>query len=319
MATPQTGRTLAEMQKLDTESFAPAVIDEIINRDPIIARVPYITLGGTQFRYLRENTLAEPEFFTLDEELVENNPTVTEVTLTLKQIGQNADTEGFASTLESRQSQRQFVLTQVAKGMLEKVGERFVYANNSSASKEFNGIHALMPAAQTQNEGSGATGSALNLLTLSTAKDTVKNGRVQLFSLPPAIKLQISGFVNHASSHPVRTEKNEFGVLTDFYDNVPMEFNDRQVMTETIASGTFSAKTGGATGSIFALQFGLPMSSNPGFFGIEGPRGMSATPIGWLHNKDKWRDRMLWELALGLGSTKAVARVDGITNATVVA
>ena len=316
---PQTGSTLAEMQKHDTESVAPAVIDETITRDPITTRVPYLTLGGTQFRYLRESTDTEPEFFTLDEELIENNPTVTEVTLTLKQIGQNADTEGFATTLESRKSQRGYVLFQVAKGMMEKIGERFVYGNNTSASKEFNGIHALMPSSQTQNEGSSATGDALNLLTLSTAKDTVKNGRVQLFSLASAVKLQISGFVNHASAHPIRTEKNEFGILTDFYDNVPLEINDRQVQTETISGGTFSAKTGGATSSIFALQFGLPQSSNPGIFGLQGPRGMSATPIGYLHNKDKWRDRMIWEVALGLGSTKSVARVDGITNATVTA
>ena len=47
---PQTGSTLAEMQKHDTESFAPAVIDEIINRDPITTRVTFLTLGGTQFR-----------------------------------------------------------------------------------------------------------------------------------------------------------------------------------------------------------------------------------------------------------------------------
>ena len=316
---PETASTLAEMQKHDTESFAPAVIDEIINRDPVLPRVPYLTLNGTQFRYLRESTNPEPAFFTLDEELVENNPTVTNVTLTLKQIGQNADTEGFASTLEGRKSQRGYVIGQVAKGMLEKIGERLIYANNSNASKEFNGIHALAPSAQTSNEGTSSTGSALNLLTMSTNKDLVKSGRVGLFTMPSAIKLQISGFVNHSSSHPIRTEKNQFGELTDHYDNTPMEINDRQVLTETIASGTFSAKTGGATGSIFAMQFGLPQSSNPGIFGLQGPRGLTAIAIGWLHNKDKWRDRLLWDVAFGLGSTKAIGRIDGITDATVVA
>ena len=142
---PQTGSTLAEMQKHDTESFAPAVIDEIINRDPITTRVPYLTLGGTQFRYLRESTNTEPEFFTLDEELIENNPTVTEVTLTLKQIGQNADTEGFATTLESRKSQRGYVLLQVAKGMMEKIGERFVYGNNTVGILFFSFIFHIAP------------------------------------------------------------------------------------------------------------------------------------------------------------------------------
>lgn len=316
---PLTGKTLAEMQKYDTESFAPAVVDEIINRDPVLPRVPYITLGGTQFRYLRESTLPEPEFYDLDEELVENTSVATEVTVTLKRIGQNSDMEGFATTLESKQSQRSFELMQVAKGMLEKVGERLIYADNSNASKEFDGLQALMPAAQRTAEGAGATGSALNLLSLNTAIDDIRNGRASLLSVPSTINLQIGNFVNAASAHPVRYDKNEFGTLVKFFDSVPLEVNDRQVQTETIATGTYSAKTGGATATIFGLQFGLPTSSSPGIFGLQGPRGLSAIPIGWLHGKDKWRDRLLWELSFGLGSTKAISAVDGITDATVVA
>lgn len=316
---PLTGKTLTEMQKFDTESFAPAVVDEIINRDPALPRVVYLTLGGTQFRYLRESTLPEPEFYDLDEELVENTSVQAEVTVTLKRIGQNSDMEGFASTLESKQSQRSFELMQVAKGMLEKVGERLIYADNSSASKEFDGIHSLMPAAQRTAEGSSATGSALNLLSLNTAIDDVKNGRVAVLTVPSAINLQLGNFVNAASSHPIRYDKNEFGTLVKFFDNVPVEVNDRQVITETIATSTYSSKTGGATGTVFGLQFGLPTSSSPGIFGLQGPRGLSAIPIGWLHGKDKWRDRLLWEVSFGLGSTKAVSAVDGITNATVVA
>lgn len=314
-----TGKTLAEMQKLDTESFAPAVIDEIINRDPLLPRVVYLTLGGTQYRYLRENTLPEPEFYDLDEELVENTSTVTEVTVTLKRIGQNADMEGFATTLESRQSQRAFELMQVAKGMLEKVGERLVYANNSSNSKEFNGIQALMPSGQRTAEGSGATGSNLNLLSLNTAIDDVKNGRGSVISVASNINLQLGNFVNANSAHPIRYDMNQFGTLVKFFDTLPVEVNDRQVQTETIATSTFSAKTGGATSTAFVLQFGPPTSSSPGIFGLQGPRGLSAIPIGWLHGKDKWRDRLLWEVAFGLGSTKAVSAVDGITDASVTA
>lgn len=314
-----TGKTLAEMQKFDTESFAPAVVDEIINRDPVLPRIVYLTLGGTQFRYLRESTLPEPEFYDLDEELVENTSVNANVTVTLKRIGQNSDMEGFASTLESKQSQRAFELMQVAKGMLEKVGERAIYANNTSNPKEFNGIQALMPSGQRTAEGATSTGSNLNLISLNTALDDVKNGRASVLSVPSAVNLQLGNFVNANSAHPIRYDKNEFGTLVKFFDSVPVEVNDRQVQTETIATSTYSAKTGSNTSTVFALQFGLPTSSSPGIFGLQGPRGLTAIPIGWLHGKDKWRDRLLWEVSLGLGSTKAVSAIDGITNVAVTA
>jgi hypothetical protein len=308
------------MQQRSTEAFEAIVIDEIINADPTLPRVPFESLNGTQKRYLRESTIATPSFYGLDEELPEGTPTTTEVTVSLEQLGLNADTHGLADTLENSMGQRAFKLKQTAKAMLETVGDILIYGNNTSNDKEPNGIHALTPAAMTTNEGSTATGAQLNFSNLDASIHLVKSGKIQLLSVTREIHRQMGAFVNFSStSTPIRTEKNSFGEFIRMYNETELVWNDRQVQTETIADSTFSAKLGGATSSLFLLQFGLPNSGNPGIFGIQGADGMQPFEIGWLENKDVWRDRVRWRLAFGVGSTQAIGRVDGITDVAVAA
>ena len=314
--------TLAEMQRRSTEAFEAIVVDEIINSDPVLPRIPFESLNGTQKRYLRESTVATPSFYGLDEELPEGTPTTTEVTLTLEQLGLNADTHGLADTLENAMGQRAFKLKQTAKAMLEKVGDIVIYGNNTSNDKEPNGLHALTPTAQTTNEGSGTTGAQFNFSNLDLAIHSVKSGRIQLFTTTRELHRRIGAYVNTSSTNtPIRINKNEFGEFVRFYNETPIEFSDRQTQTENIAGGTFSAKTGGSPGtsSIFLLMFGMPGSATPGIFGVQGADGMKPFEIGWLENKDVWRDRVRWRLAFGLGSTQAIGRVDGITDVAVAA
>ena len=308
--------TLAEMQRRSTEAFEAIVVDEIINSDPVLPRIPFESLNGTEMRYLRESTVATPQFYGLDEELPEGTPTTTAVTLSLEQVGLNADTPGLADTLENSMGQRAFKLKQTAKAMLELIGDKVVYGNNTTNDKEPNGIHALTPAAQTTNE----TGGPLNFSNVDATIHKVKNGAPSVFVITREIHRRIGAFVNFSSTNtPIRTEKNSFGEFVRMYNETPIVWSDRQVQTEAISGGSFSAKTGGATSSLFMLMFGMPGSATPGIFGIQGADGMRPFEIGWLEDKDTWRDRIRWRLAFGLGSTQSIGRVDGITDAAVTA
>jgi hypothetical protein len=312
--------TLTEMQRRSTEAFEAIVVDEIINTDPVLPRVPFESLSGTEMRYLRESTVATPQFYGLDEELPEGTPVTTAVTLSLEQVGLNADTHGLADTMENAMGQRAYKLKQTAKAMLELIGDKVIYGNNTSNDKEPNGIHALTPAAQTTNEGTSSTGDGLNFSNVDATIHKVKNGTPQLFTVTREIHRRIGAFVNFSSTNtPIRTEKNAFGEFVRMYNETPIVWSDRQGQVESISGGTFSAKTGGATSSLFMLMFGMPGSSTPGIFGVQGADGMRPFEIGWLEDKDIWRDRIRWRLAFGLGSTQSIGRVDGITDAAVAA
>jgi len=317
-----TTQTVAQMNLLATESPVAGVVDEIINLDPLMEFVPFETLNGTQKRWIRESTLPTPQFYDVDEELVEGNPTFAEVTVALKQIAVDSTLPGLHVTKENVNAQRALNVNKIAKSLLEEVGEKMIYGNATSFSKEFNGLQALSPAAQTTNEGSSATGSALNLSNLDLTIDLVRNpSSPAVIMVNRQIKRRLNQSVSTSqiSTVPIRQTTDEFGRVVQFYQDLPLRRSDRMGQVETISGGTFSAQTGGATSSVFILTFGSPDSVSPGIFGIQGAGGIQYEDKGSDENKDNLRDRLKWYLAMGLGSTKSIGRIDGITDAAVVA
>jgi hypothetical protein len=317
-----TTQTVAQMNLLATESPVAGVVDEIINLDPLMEFVPFETLNGTQKRWIRESTLPTPQFYDVDEELVEGNPTFAEVTVSLKQIAVDSTLPGLHVTKENVNAQRALNVNKIAKSLLEEVGGKMIYGNATSYSKEFNGLQALSPAAQTTNEGSSSTGSALNLSNLDLTIDLVRNpSSPSVIMVNRQIKRRLNQSVSTSqiSTVPIRQTTDEFGRVVQFYQDLPLRRSDRMGQVEAISGGTFSAETGGATSSIFVLTFGSPDSVSPGIFGIQGAGGIQYEDKGSDENKDNLRDRLKWYLAMGLGSTKSIGRIDGITDAAVVA
>ena len=315
-----TTQTVAQMNLLATESPVAGVVDEIINLDPLMEFVPFETLNGTQKRWIRESTLPTPQFYDVDEELVEGNPTFAEVTVALKQIAVDSTLPGLHVTKENVNAQRALNVNKIAKSLLEEVGEKMIYGNATSFSKEFNGLQALSPAAQTTNEGSSSTGSPLNLSNLDLTIDLVRNpSSPAVIMVNRQIKRRLNQSVstNQITTVPIRQTTDEFGRVVQFYQDLPMRRSDRMGQVEVISGGTFSAQTGGATSSIFILTFGSPDSVSPGIFGIQGAGGIQYEDKGSDENKDNLRDRLKWYLAMGLGSTKSIGRIDGITDAAV--
>ena len=315
-----TTQTVAQMNLLATESPVAGVVDEIINLDPLMEFVPFETLNGTQKRWIRESTLPTPQFYDVDEELVEGNPTFAEVTVALKQIAVDSTLPGLHVTKENVNAQRALNVNKIAKSLLEEVGGKMIYGNATSFSKEFNGLQALSPAAQTTNEGSSATGAPLNLSNLDLTIDLVRNpSSPSVIMVNRQIKRRLNQSVSTSqiSTVPIRQTTDEFGRVVQFYQDLPMRRSDRMGQVEAISAGTFSAETGGATSSIFILTFGSPDSVSPGIFGIQGAGGIQYEDKGSDENKDNLRDRLKWYLAMGLGSTKSIGRIDGITDAAV--
>lgn len=312
--------TLTEMQRLSTESLTAGVIDEIINRDPITPRIPFRDFQGTQLTYVRESTVPTGQFYDVDETIVEGTPTTTQVNVSVKSIGLHADTPGFYDTLENVNSIRAYYIRGAAKGVMETVADKVVYGNSASSSKEFNGVHALLPAAQVVEEGTAGAGTGLNMANLDDAIHRVRNGNIDVITMTRALHRRFSGFVNFSSTNtPIQTGRNEFGQFITTYGNYQIAFNDFQTQTEAVSGTSYSAKTGGNTSSLFLLQFGDESSDKPGIFGIQGPGGMEVMPKGWVEDKDNYRDFIRWRLALGLGSTKSVAAVTGVTDAAIAA
>jgi hypothetical protein len=111
----------------------------------------------------------------------------------------------------------------------------------------------------------------------------------------------------------VQYEAGSIGQRVMFYDGVPVLESDFMVDTESISSGAFSAKTGGAASSILAVKVGEGRLA-----GLTNG-GIQVENVGALETKDARRWRCKWYVSLALFSTLALSRLDGISSADVVA
>jgi len=311
-------QTLAQMNLLTFSPLMAGVVDQIVEREPFLARLPFEDFQGNAFTYVRENTVPSGVFYDVDDTLSSTNPTYTSHTLTLKQVYGQADVPKLARTKSNVNDIAAIEALKVSKGMTRTIHDKFVYGNATSTPTEFDGLHALTSASFSTAEGSSSTGSALNFSNLDTNMNFVERqfGEPDIIMLNSTIRNRIRQFITVANAGLFNQTPDGFGRIVLSYNSVPIAVNDFMTQTETISSGTFSAKTGGATSSLFNIKFG---DSSSGLFAIQGAGGMQPEIFPVLEDKDNMRVRVTWYLAMGLGPTRALARVDGITDAAVAA
>jgi hypothetical protein len=196
----------------------------------------------------------------------------------------------------------------------------FWYGSNAADSKSFDGVHqffltggesAAELTAQSTHIGSGSTGAALAISDLDETKDKIRDGKPSCIVTNRTIRRRLTQYLRTLANIEYTTDN--FGNLLPTWDGLPLYADDFLTQTEVIASGKYSAKTGGATGSIFFLTFGTDA-----LHGIQNG-SLSTRKLGQLHHKDSVRWRIRWYVSLCLKRTIRVAIIDGITDAAVTA
>lgn len=302
--------TLAQAELYTVNMVYRGVVEEFIRQSPIFARLPFIEVQGNAYQYLRESTRSSAAFYDPLDTWTESTGTVAQVTTALKILGGDADIDNFLKATRSDKTdiEAELIMEKV-KAVKFAFLDAFYYGDDSVNAKSFDGIHALMPSGQQIHQGSGATGAALNMSNLDVLMDTVQDGPPDILVMPKALRRRINAFIRANGLY--EQERDQWGNMVSMYQGVPLYVDDSLVMTETIAGGAYSAKTGGSTGSIFALRFG-PQD----VFGIQNSGSIQVKKIrDELETKDGSRWRIKWYVSIGLGRTISVARIDGITDA----
>ncbi len=317
--------TLTEAEKYTTNSVKKGVLKEIIKDSVIMQRLPFITVTGNAYQYLREKALGTVSFYSPNEVWTEDTGTVYQVTASLKIMGGDADVDNFLKATRSDKTDfTAETIANKAKGVKHGFLDKFWYGSSAASTKEFDGIHRIFLTGgesaaaltnQTVNAGSGSTGAALSLKThLDAAHDKLRDGTADCIISTRGTRSRVTQFITAGSGTPyTMMDKDDWGNLVANYRGVPWHIDDFLVETETISSSTFSAKTGGATSSVFFLRFGTD-----DLFGIQNG-SLETQKLGQLETKDGMRWRIRWYVGLGLGRTIGQAKVDGVTTAAVVA
>lgn len=306
--------TLTESAKFTVNMVKRGVLETIIKDSPVMQRLPFIDVVGNAYQYLQESTLGSGSFYDPGEVWTEQTPTFTQKTAGIKIMGGDADIDEFLKATRSDKTDLESsTIQKKAKGVRFTFLDRFYYGSSATNSKEFDGVHVLMPSAQTLHAGSGSTGGALGVAAhLDPVFDLIRDGKPDLVILTRNIRRRISQYIR-ANGGLYQAEFNELGQTVRSWNDVPITIDDSMTQTETLSAGAYSAKTGGATSSLFVLRFG-----DDDLLGLQNG-GLSVRKLGTLESKDAQRWRIRWYVGLALMRDISVAEIDGITDVAVTA
>lgn len=313
---------LAEAQLLTQNQFVAGLKPEIIKAGRIIPKLPPVEIKGPSLQWNRENVIPSGAFHAIGDAWVGSEDLDhTQVTLSLAIHGDQKNIDAFVKRRYSnKQDMLDVVVKQTIKGLTHKLEDLIVYEATA-----WTGLHGLVTSGQTINAGSGSTGGQLSAADVDALLDRVRvtddeEDQPSMFMvMPRALGLRFDqsprgGTTNQPVIMVQQSSNGNAGLnvapQVKSWNGTQIIRSDFMVFTETIAGGTYSAKTGGSTGSILAIHGD---TDNGAFLGVGSPMLHMDGPHPRENARGEWL-RIDSEMAPGIMITKCVARIDGILD-----
>lgn len=293
-----------EAEKLSNNDLEAGVIEEIIDKEDLLAVLPFMQVQGKAYVYNRENTISEGDFLDPNDTVNEAAATFTEITSKLRVLAGDVDVDKFLeSTMGDTNSQRAIQIASKAKGMARKFRRTLALGDATGSPKEFDGVVNLVTAGQTMD--AAVNGATISLSMLDELLDSVPNGADVLMMRSGTIRALRALLRASGGLDPAQIMMENFGRPMLTHNGVPIIVNDFLPVAET--QGTSNVCT-----SVYAMR----LNEVDGLHGIYGGpnAGIVVEDIGTVQNKDASRTRLKWYCGLALKSTQSLARLQGVTN-----
>jgi hypothetical protein len=290
--------TLAEAAKLSNDILLSGVVETIIKDSPILQRMPFIEIVGNGLTYNRENAAPTAAFFDVGDTWTESTPTFTQLTVTLKIMGGDADIDNFLIATRSNLQDLEAAVVQLkAKAVRQLFETTFVTGDVAGNPKSFDGLDKLTDAGQSISMG--ANGGSLTLDKLDELVDQVKGGKPEMLLMSRRSRRIVNKLARNSGSL-LETDRDEFGTMLTFYDGIPIGVSDYISDTQTVGTSTDCS-------TIYAFQMGEGALS-----GLTAPGGLAIERVGSLETKDASRTRIKWYSSLALFNALKLARLTGV-------
>jgi len=303
--------SLAEAAKLSNDILLQGVIETIVKDSPVLQQLPFIEIVGNGLTYNKENALPTIDFYDVGDTWAESTPTFSQVTATLKIMGGDADVDNFLKATRSNiQDLEAAVIELKAKALRHKFEETFVYGDSAVNLKQFDGIKKLIDTASASDQviAMGTTGATLTLTKIDELTDAVKGGKPHLLLMSQRSRRKIKQ-LTRAAGFNLESDRNEFGMMLEWYNGIPIGVSDWVLDTHTVASSLETATTGGACSTIYAVALG-----EGALCGLTAPGHLTVEPVGALETKDASRTRIKWYCSLALFSQVKAAALIGVQD-----
>ena len=293
--------TLTESAKLSQDMLLTGVIETIIKDSPVLQAIPFIEVVGNGLTYNQEKTLPSVSFYEPGDTWDESTPTFTQVTANLKILGGDADVDNFVKATRSNlQDLEATVVALKAKATQQTFDTTFIDGNSTTNSKAFDGIDKLTVASQTVSMG--ANGGSLTLDKLDEAIDKVRGGKPDMLIMSRRSRRKLSSLGRAAGSGVVVADRNQFGMMTDYYDGIPVGVSDYVSDAKTVGTSSDCS-------TIYAVQWGEGAVA-----GLTAPGGLQMERVGSLETKDATRVRVKWYVAIAVFNSLKLAKLSGVRS-----
>jgi hypothetical protein len=304
--------TLTEYAKLSNDALVAGVIETIIKESPLLQHLPWIEIVGNALTYNRESALPTAEWHATNDDWT-TSPAVTfsQLTATLKILGQNADVDAYVRQTRSNVQDIEAAIVQLtAKAIRNELEDKFIYGNDATDANQFDGLRELIDtdAASDQVIAAGATGATLTLAMLDQLIDAIKGGKPDILLMSRRSRRKMNALARAAGSN-LEVGTGRLGEFVQLYNGIPIAVSDFILDTHTVASSLETATTGGTSSTIYALQFG-----EGAVCGLTSPGGLQVEPIGAMETKDATRTRIKWYVSLADFSQVKRAALIGVQD-----
>jgi len=301
--------TLSESAKLSQNNLIRGIVEELIKASPLIARYPFEELVGNALAINREDSdnMGSVSFRPVDGIWTESTAKFTQVTFPLKVLGGDADVPNLIQASRSNLNDQMAAQVKVKTKLMAHEFDHEAIYGVAASTNGFDGLHTLVASAMQVHAGSSSTGAKLTEALLDQLVDLIPDGPPDILLMNKNIRRRLAQHLRLKGSYA--TARDDYGRMNMVWGDIPIIVTDWLTQTETIASDAYSAETGGATSSIFAIRFG----SGDGLVGIQNG-GIQTEYWDKLESKDASRVRIKWYVSQALYSTKALARLDGLTD-----
>lgn len=291
--------TKTEAAKLSSDLLLQGVIETVVKESSVLSYLPFMQVVGNSITYNRESTMPAADFYQPGDTWTENTPTFTQHIAQLTVLGGDADVDNFLqNTYADTNDIEAEVIANRAKAVAHGFSDSFFNGDSAVNSKSFDGLHKLIPAAQTIKPGTN--GGALTISMLDELIDQIKPGKPDMLFMSKRSRRKLKD-LRRNSGTVLETGINQFGQQIEFYDGIPLVVDDFIKDDRTLG-------TGSNLSTIYAVRFG----QGTGVMGLEHGE-VSVERIGELESKDATRTRIKWYCGLALFSTLGAAKLEGIS------
>ncbi len=297
--------SLVQAANLTNDVFVQGVAQAIVTECPLLEKLPFVDLNGSQLVWNEESTLGSPTtyWYAVGDTWNEASFTPSQKTVKLTILGGDADVDDFiARTYRNPNDLAALTIEEKAKAVGLQFNSAMIMGDSAATTNQFDGLKKLLGTG-TQRIVAGASGAALTLDMLDQLIDAVKPGKPDVLVMSRRSRRKLKALWRASGASYEMMEA--FGQRVFAYDGVPILIDDNIPDTE----GNETGITGSNLSSIYAIQFGMKR----GLVGVTNG-GLVVERVGALETKNATRFRIKWYCGVALTRSIGAARLAGVNG-----